>query len=306
MFNVLQKKSKWIVAAAVAALVAPIGTAMAASTVDDVVNKYVDAIGGIDKVTSVKTVVKKGQFLLIDMGMSASLESTNAGANYKQTIAVEGMGEITQGITDGTVWQLHFMEGDSVLEGSKAEDVARQADVNTWGNWKNYFASAEVAGEEEGDTKVVFKSKEDGGQDTVAYFDNETGLLDKIESAGPDGSPAVMSFSEYKDVNGVKFAYKTEIVSGMNIEMIFDSIETDVDVDPAVFEIPEVIKAQMPADGVTAAQLMEQMDANKDGKITMDEAPEQLQASFAMVDMNADEGIDIEEAQLIADFINNQ
>ena len=92
----------------------------------------------------------------------------------------------------------------------------------------------------------------------------------------------------------------------MNIEMIFDSIETDVDVDPAVFEIPEVIKAQMPADGVTAAQLMEQMDANKDGKITMDEAPEQLQASFAMVDMNADEGIDIEEAQLIADFINNQ
>ena len=57
---------------------------------------------------------------------------------------------------------------------------------------------------------------------------------------------------------------------------------------------------------MTAEGVMAMMDSNGDGKITMDEAPEQLAASFAMVDLNGDEGIDVEEAQLIADFINNQ
>jgi Ca2+-binding EF-hand superfamily protein len=38
----------------------------------------------------------------------------------------------------------------------------------------------------------------------------------------------------------------------------------------------------------------------------MDEAPEQLQGAFGMVDANADGSIDLEEAQMIADFINGQ
>lgn len=305
MYKVFQTKAKWVAVAAVASLVAPMG-AMAAPSAQEIVDKYTVAIGGADKLAAVNTVVKKGQFLLIDMGMSAVLESTNSGDNFKNTIAVEGMGEITQGITDGTVWQLHFMEGDSVLEGDAAEAIVRQADINAWGNWKDYFASIETAGEADGDYKVVFKPKGEG-EDTVAFFDMETGLLDKMESAGPDGSPAVMTLSDYKEVNGIKFSFKTEIESGMNIEMIFDSIEVGGDVDAATFALPEVIKALMPADeGVTSASLMEQMDANKDGKVSMDESPEQLQASFGMVDMDGDEHLNLEELQMVADFINNQ
>jgi len=59
-------------------------------------------------------------------------------------------------------------------------------------------------------------------------------------------------------------------------------------------------------DGVTAKQIMGQMDANSDGKIVLSEAPDELQAAFEMVDANADGGIDLEEAQMIADFINGQ
>jgi hypothetical protein len=293
---VFKNKSGWIVAAVVATLAVPMGAAMAAS-VDDVIGKYVIAVGGKDKIAEAKSIVKKGQFLLIDMGMSAVLESTKSGANFKYKIEIEGMGEITQAITGGTTWQLHFMEGDSVLEGDKAADVVQQSDDFFLMNWKNYFASAEVAGEADGDIKIVFKDKGDGG-DTVAYFDQTSGLLHKMESTGPDGSPATLTFSEYKEVGGLQFSHKTEIAGAMSIEMTFDSIE--------VFTIPEVIKAQMPAEGITAAELMEQLDADGDGKVTMDEAPEQLQASFGMVDMDGSEGIDLEEMQLVADFVNNQ
>jgi hypothetical protein len=307
VYQALQTKAKWVAAAAVAAFVLPMGAAMAAPSADDIIAKYVDATGGKSAYDGIKTAVQNGQFLLIDMGISATLTSHKKGDNYKQTISVEGMGEITQGITDGVVWQMHFMEGDSILEDDAADAVRRQADLNQWGNWKNYFAGAEVAGEEDGNYKVVFKAK-DGGADSTGFFDKESGLLNKMDAAGPDGSPAIMSFSDYKKVGDISIPHKTEIESGMNIEMLIDSAEINGDVSDDVFALPEVIQALVPAEesGMTAAAVMEMMDANGDGKISLDEAPEQLAASFGMVDLNGDEGIDVEEAQLIADFMNNQ
>ena len=115
-----KNKTKWIAAAALATLIAPMGVAMAAS-VDDVIGKYVIAVGGKDKIAAAKSIVKKGQFNLVDMGMSAVLESTKSDANFKYKIELEGMGEITQAITDGTTWQLHFMEG----EGADLSNVGR-------------------------------------------------------------------------------------------------------------------------------------------------------------------------------------
>ena len=77
----------------------------------------------------------------------------------------------------------------------------------------------------------------------------------------------------------------------------------------AVFENDGLGEASAEAaadEGVTADQIMSQMDANADGKITMEEAPDQLKGAFGMVDMNADGGIDLSEAQMIADFMNGQ
>ncbi len=71
----------------------------------------------------------------------------------------------------------------------------------------------------------------------------------------------------------------------------------------AVFENVRPAAADQP---VTADQLMSRMDANSDGKIDMDEAPEEMQASFGLIDTNGDGGIDAKEAQTIADFINNR
>ena len=56
----------------------------------------------------------------------------------------------------------------------------------------------------------------------------------------------------------------------------------------------------------TAEQLMLYMDTDGDGYITMAEAPEELKASFSFIDTNGDGGIDVEEAQVMADYNNQQ
>lgn len=57
---------------------------------------------------------------------------------------------------------------------------------------------------------------------------------------------------------------------------------------------------------VTAEQVMNNLDTDKDGKISEDEAPDQLKQSFQFVDTDGDGSIDLEEAQTIADFLNAQ
>ena len=80
----------------------------------------------------------------------------------------------------------------------------------------------------------------------------------------------------------------------------------NADVDASIFDVPEVIAAQMPETGITAAQLIETMDLDGDGKVGKDEAPEQMQQNFALIDMNGDDSIDVEEMELVATFINGQ
>jgi hypothetical protein len=52
--------------------------------------------------------------------------------------------------------------------------------------------------------------------------------------------------------------------------------------------------------------MMTFMDSNSDGRITRDEAPAELKAGFDFFDQNKDGGIDINEAQILADYDNNQ
>lgn len=307
----LFKSVKTVVAMGAIATMLPAGMAMAAPSAQEVIDKYIEATGGKDAISAQKSQVRKGEFNLVDMGMAAGLEMYNAPPNFKNRISIEGMGEVTQGITGDTVWQLHFMEGDSILEGDAAGQIRQQAEFEPLLNWSKYYDSADYDGEEDGSHKIKLVAKGTGAESTM-YFNADSGLLVKSDGMGLDGSPATTVYSDYKDIGGgVKAAHKMEIAGGMTVEMTFASIEINVDVPEETFALPDSIKALLPEEeaapaGVTAEQIMSQMDANSDGKIEMDEAPEELAAAFGMVDANADGGIDLEEAQMIADFINGQ
>ena len=56
----------------------------------------------------------------------------------------------------------------------------------------------------------------------------------------------------------------------------------------------------------TAEQIMSFLDANRDGKITLDEAPEDIKTGFAFIDQNGDGGIDVKEAQIMVDFAKKE
>jgi len=216
-----------------------------ADDVQALIDKYIEATGGAEAHKAVNNRVMKGTFSIIDMGIAASMESYSEPPNYLSVVAVEGMGEVKSGISDGTVWEMHFMNGDSILEGDRAAGVRQQAALNPWANWKEYFSGAEVVGDDELDgeavTKVAFSRE--GGEPTTVMFSKDSGLIVGQEAVGPDGLPALQIIGDYKEVGGVKVAHKMEMQGAMTIEIVFSEVEQNTDIPEGTFALPEPIAA---------------------------------------------------------------
>jgi len=262
--------------------------------------KYTEATGGAAAYAKLKNQVANATFSLPDMGMDGPMVNTVAPPNSRSTITFEGFGVFDSGVTDGVAWDVNPMEGSRILEGDEAAIAVASVAINPFVDFKG---EAKTVGEETiGDEDCYEVDIVGVGS---AFFSKASGLL--VKSDSPQG-PSTLS--DWKEVDGIMIAHKIVIAADMTFEIVLNSVEHNVEIADDAFALPDEIKALTPdeaaSSGTTAEQVMAMMDANGDGKITLEEAPEQLAASFAMVDMNADGGIDLKEAQTIADFMNNQ
>lgn len=108
---------------------------------------------------------------------------------------------------------------------------------------------------------------------------------------------------EQADIAGIDPTQTVRWGQATTDEMMFGWIDyTDAEpMDPS----GKTAAAQQVASGggVTAADVIQMMDTDGDGKISKAEAPEGLQGSWSMVDTNGDGEIDLKEAELIARFM---
>ena len=217
-----------------------------ADDVQALIDKYVEATGGEEAHKAIKNRTQKGVFSIIDMGMSADMETYSAPPNFLNVVSVEGMGEVRNGISGDTVWEMHFMNGDSILDGGRANDVRQQAALNPWEDWKKWYSSAKVVGEDDldGEATVKVEFSKDEGDPTTIFFSKDSGLIVGQESVDPSsGMAALQKISEYKEVDGVKLPHKIAIEGMMNIEISILETKHNQDIPSGTFDVPEAIAA---------------------------------------------------------------
>lgn len=237
---------KMLMLLALGLLLAPV---VQAQTVDEVLAKHFEALGGLEKIKSLNTMRVTGT-MGIGPGMEApfTMERKRPGKS-RMEFSIQGMTGI-QAFDGEKTWSvMPFMGKKDPEVGSDEDNKNAQDDADFDGSlidWKSKGHTVELAGKEsvEGADTWKLKITKKNGKVEYQYLDAETYLLVKSEGKtkrrGTEMEVETL-FSDYKDVDGFMEPFSMEQgAKGMpqRQKMTFTKIELNVALDDSHFAMP--------------------------------------------------------------------
>lgn len=227
-------------------------------SVDELLTKSIDAMGGAEKFKALKTLKMTGKMVVQNgaMEMPMVIQVKQPGAFRADTTV---MGKVITQAFDGTSgWQISPMTGKLEAEKMSDEDVRRTREgfetmvSGPFSNYKEKGTKIELVGKEdvEGTAAYNLKVTTKDGESSNVFLDSESYLPIKILAKSKQGATAFemeMYPSDYKAVNGIMFSHSMEGKikggpAGAGFQMVMEKIEVDVPIDDAVFKMPAASK----------------------------------------------------------------
>jgi outer membrane lipoprotein-sorting protein len=217
-----------------------------AQTADEIVNKYITAIGGRDAINSVKTIYEEGSLNV--MGNEApSTTYIVSGKGFKSQVDFNGQ-QIVQVVTDKGGWSINPMMGQTSATPMPEEQLKSsryQLDIGgPMLDYKTKGSKIELLGKDTAGGGAAYKLKLTT-KDSVSmnlYIDVKTGYLTRMVTRPPgqDGDITI-NFSDFKKVDGgFVMPYAQEIVlPQLTIDMTSKKVEINKTIDPTIFDMPK-------------------------------------------------------------------
>jgi hypothetical protein len=214
-------------------------------TVDQVLDKYVTALGGRAALEKLTSVVGKGTLELSDLQISGTIELTQKAPNkVLQVLTLTGVGVQREGF-DGTIaWREDPQNGVREQTAGELADTRRGAMFPRELRLKQIYPTIAVTGRErvgERETIVVLGTPADGAPSHL-YFDADSGLIVRQVSTrqSPEGPVQVdISFDDYRAVEGIKRAHTIRQKTPQYTAVVrLTEIKHNAPVDDAIFRKP--------------------------------------------------------------------
>lgn len=218
------------------------GDLPAGLTAETVVKDYLNAIGGMDKIAGVKSLEK--HFEMNMMGQSIMIDSYHNGDNNYYNKIGNGQMVMQEMKYDGTTVQSGGMQGSQkATEGPLFEEAQSQAVMFGHLKYLEGDHQLELKGIDNVNGEACYKIAVTDAQGTMTteYYSVKSSLLLKEVSVseGPGGQQMTLTteFSDYKEVDGIKFphAMKTTGAMPMPIEMKATSYKVNPELDASMF-----------------------------------------------------------------------
>jgi len=245
-------KPKTLLPMCLIVLMAGLTAAMAQTTpqaalpsADQILDKYVQALGGKAALEKLTSEVAKGTFEMEQMPGPAT-EEIYAKAPNKQYMVTDSpsFGQFKRGFNGAAGWEDNPQNGLRDITGPELAAMKRDADFYLAIKLKEFYPKMTVKGKESvngHDAYAVEATPPDGAADTMS-FDADSGLLVRTqrEMEGPNGKVTVdTTFSDYREVDGVKLPFFLHISMGDFAFVIkLSEVKHNVPIDDAKFDKP--------------------------------------------------------------------
>jgi len=185
----------------------------ATPTVDQILNRYLAAVGGRAAIEKLTSRVMTGTLSVPSMQLSGTVEIHEKAPNRSLgTITINGA-TYRQGFDGTSGWTDDPANGLRDQTGSELAETRRDTDFYHVLDLRKLYSKFTVVGKDkvgEREAYVVEASVPEGGDPEKLYFDVESGLVirDKSQRHGPDGvSEFQQDYEDYREVDGVKLPF---------------------------------------------------------------------------------------------------
>ncbi|MCC7376043.1 MAG: hypothetical protein IT581_15400 [Verrucomicrobiales bacterium] len=223
------------------------GAAEANPTVDQILKRYVESMGGQSAVERLKTRVLKGEVEMVSLGMKGKLEVQNKAPNLQTSkIEFDGFGTMREGYDGKVAWSAAPFQGVTEKKGSELSRVQRTTWFPRELKMKESYARMEAKGEAKvgGVDTWVVEGWPTAGKPDRLFFDKKTGLLVREESTVETSMGSMtfeIEYGDYREVDGVKVSHQQRIPKPetLNLRITVSEVAHNVDLKDSVFEKPK-------------------------------------------------------------------
>lgn len=221
-----------------------------AQTVDDIIQKYSNAMGGLDAFNSVKTAKMTGTVSIQGMELPLTVQIIN-GRAMRNDVQVMGQ-SVTNSYKDGKGWKINPLAGITTATDATATELnefkSQAMLASPLMDYKTRGHQVELQGQEDVEGvkayKIKLTNKDDGKAST--YFISVTDYM-PIKYVSPREIQTLEGIrevemetyvSDMKDINGLKFFMtRTQKIDGQVLQEIkFTSVELNVPIDEKTFD----------------------------------------------------------------------
>src|SRR5258708_5590873 len=214
-----------------------------AQSADDIVSKYVDAIGGRKLVSGINSIVIESSISVMGSDAPSTTYILN-GKGFKSETDFNGS-KIVNCVTDKGGWVINPMAGQSTATPIPDDQLkSSKGSLQVGGPLFDYAAKGykvELAGKDTADYKLKVTSS---GVNITYYINAQTYFIDKMVnkvSANGQDIEIATAFRDYKKTDyGYIMAYTQEVkYPNFSLAITHTKVEVNKPVDPAIFEMPK-------------------------------------------------------------------
>jgi outer membrane lipoprotein-sorting protein len=219
-------------------------------SLDQIISKHLEALGGADKVRSIRGTKTTGKMLLGGGQGEANLIAWSLRpAKQRLEITMQGQ-KIIQAFDGKVAWMINPMTGN-IDPQRMPDDETRAATIDTDPDgsplidYQTKGHKVELAGKDdvEGTTAYKLRIKLKSGVSSVLLLDEKTFLPSKTVTKGNQMGQEMeveTYLSNYQPVNGVMMPFASEVkVGGRSmVRNVIEKIEANVPIDDALFTMP--------------------------------------------------------------------
>jgi zinc protease len=210
-------------------------------TAQNVIDNYIEAIGGKSKLESVKSIKQLGEMEMQGQKIITEI-SQKAPNKFLNETKMNGM-LIQKQVFDGEKGYMNGMQGEKEITGDELEELKYQATFNAELKYEKLGYKLDLVGSEEVEGANAYKIKvtSPAGDISFDYYDADSGLkiMNKATKETPQGSfDQTQMIQDYKKVNGIMYPHKIVIKNSMmpqDMVLKITDIKVNIDIPDSQF-----------------------------------------------------------------------